>query len=84
MELSKDLDLNAWKRSTGAACYDNKGKTNNACMITAGGDTVCAPMTAGFFDGASAILGNVATKCVNSPAMAFIEPFDQTVQLHRK
>lgn len=80
MELSKDLDLNAWKRNSAAACYAGSSaykQKAGACMISASGEMVCVPQSTPFYDGASAILGqparSVCAQTYNN--VAVIEPF---------
>lgn len=67
MELSKDLNLPAWKRSSAAACYAAVSQQKRSCMISASGEMVCAPQSAPFYDGTAVILGQKSRGvCTNS------------------
>lgn len=72
MELSKDLDLNSYKRTSAAACYGAKPAAAT-CMISASGELICNQGVP-FMDGAAEILGASKTggKQYCGPA---IEPF---------
>lgn len=81
MELSKDIDLDAWKRNSAAACYAGAAASqqkSGACMISASGEMICVPQSTPFYDGAAAILGQPSRAvCAQSHNnVASIEPFE--------
>jgi hypothetical protein len=70
LELTKDLDVNAWKKKTGGYCYFKDPKATSVCMMGADGRTVCN--SGGYTDGASLIIDkstpqNYASKTACSP-----------------
>lgn len=59
-ELLKDIDLKSVSRWSAASCYAAKPKIAPS-MYSASGEQVAVPETAGYVDGAAAILGKFQT-----------------------